>query len=549
MLRGDNRRAMHALRWFAALVALGIAFTAAAQQEPLPTLPELEAQGATIGEIRVETQNIFDVDDPHESALPYRAANFLHIKTQPWLIRRLLLFKPGEPVQMRLIDETVRLIRQSSSVYEVTVRPIRYQDGIVDLEVRTRDTWTLEPGLRFRRAGGVNSGAVNIRETNLFGTGTTLGYERTTSVDRNGQSVELSHQHLFDGWTSASLQHARFSDGSANTFSISRPFYALDTRWAAGASASNFDRRDAIYEAGNNIGEYRHRNTAGEVYGGWSRGLIGGWTQRYFAGVNYTEDSYSLVPDQPMPAPLPADRTLAGPYVRYEVLQDDFLPLINRDRIQRPEYFQMGLHATVQVGRSLAAFGATDEPWQLAASLTKGLRIADGHQLLSSLSFGTQYGSALGEVRNFSGSARYFIPQRGNYVLYLATSLDVVKSPNVADDLLLGGDNGLRGYPLRYQRGTRRMLFTAEERYYTDWYPLRLFRVGLAAYADIGRAWGSQLPNPNNAWLGDIGVGLRFLSARAATGNVLHVDLAFPVPKTDASIRSPQLVIMTAKTF
>src|SRR3954463_4901995 len=74
MLRGDNRRAMHALRWFAALVALGIAFTAAAQQEPLPTLPELEAQGATIGEIRVETQNIFDVDDPHESALPYRAA-------------------------------------------------------------------------------------------------------------------------------------------------------------------------------------------------------------------------------------------------------------------------------------------------------------------------------------------------------------------------------------------------------------------------------------------------------------------------------------------
>src|SRR3954447_20922379 len=195
MLRGDNRRAMHALRWFAALVALGIAFTAlaaaglpfpgAGQQEALPTLAELEAQGATIGEIRVETQNIFDVDDPHESALPYRAANFLHITTQPWLIRRLLLFKTGEPVQIRLIDETVRLIRQSSSVYDVSVRPLRYQDGIVDLEVRTRDTWTLEPGLRFRRAGGVNSGAINIRETNFLGTGTTLGYERTTSVDRS----------------------------------------------------------------------------------------------------------------------------------------------------------------------------------------------------------------------------------------------------------------------------------------------------------------------------------------------------------------------------
>jgi hemolysin activation/secretion protein len=208
----------------------------------------------------------------------------------------------------------------------------------------------------------------------------------------------------------------------------------------------------------------------------------------------------------------------------------------------------MGLHATIQVGRSLAALGATDEPWQFSANLTKGLRVADDHQLLSSLSFSSQYGSALGDVRAFGASARYFIPQRGNYVLYLATSADIVKT-NVADDLLLGGDNGLRGYPLRYQRGTRRMLFSAEQRYYSNWYPLRLFRVGLAAYADIGRAWGSQLPNPNNAWLGDLGVGLRFLSARAATGNVLHVDLAFPVPKSDPSIRSPQLVITTSKTF
>jgi outer membrane protein assembly factor BamA len=540
---------MHALRWFAAFVALGIAFSAAAQQDLLPTLAELEAQGATIGEIRVETQNIFDLEDPHESALPYRAANFLHIKTQPWLIQRLLLFKSGEPLQMRLIDETVRLIRQSSSLYDVTIRPIRYRDGIVDLEVRTRDTWTLEPGLRFRRAGGANSSAINIRETNFLGTGTTVGYERSSSVDRNGHSIDISHEHLFDGWTSASLEHSSFTDGSAKAFSIARPFYALDTRWAASASASSFDRRDSLYQAGNNVGEYRHRNTAGEVYGGWSRGLIGGWTQRYFAGVSYNEDSYSLVPDQPLPAPLPIDRTLAGPFLRYEVLQDDFLPVINRDRIQRPEYFQMGLHATVQVGRSLASFGATDEPWQLAASLTKGLRIAAGHELLSSLSFSTQYGSTLGDVRAFGASARYFVPQGGNYILYLATTADIVKSPNVADDLLLGGDNGLRGYPLRYQRGTRRMLFTAEQRYYTNWYPLRLFRVGLAAYADIGRAWGSQLANPNNGWLGDVGVGLRFLNARTAVGNVLHVDLAFPVPKTDASIRSPQLVIMTAKTF
>ena len=37
--------------------------------------------------------------------------------------------------------------------------------------------------------------------------------------------------------------------------------------------------------------------------------------------------------------------------------------------------------------------------------------------------------------------------------------------------LLIGGDNGLRGYPLRYEAGTSRALLTVEQRFYTDWYP------------------------------------------------------------------------------
>ena len=514
----------------------------------MPSFAELEAQGATIGEIRIDARDIFDLEDPREHGIFYQAANFLHIQTRPWLIRRMLLFKPGEPVQVRLIEETVRLIRQTSSVYDVAIRPTRYENGIVDLEVTTRDTWTLEPGLRFRRAGGSNTGAINIRDTNFLGTGMTVGYERSSSVDRNGSSVEISHEHLLDGWTSASFEHAMFNDGSADSFGINRPFYALDTHWAAGASGAKFNRLDSLYQGGNNVAQYRHRGANAEAYGGWSRGLINGWTQRYFAGVSYVDDAYAPEPNQPpLPAPLPPDRTLAGPFFRYEVLQDDFLLVYNRDRIQRPEYLQMGLHATVQVGRSLSAFGSTDQPYQLSASLTKGLRVG-GRELLSSLNFATQYGGSQ-DVSSFGATARYFIPQRGPYLLYLATSADFVKSPNVADDLLLGGDNGLRGYPLRYQRGTRKMLFTAEERYYTDLYPFRLFRVGVAAYVDVGRAWGSQLPNPAPGWLADFGIGLRFLNARTATGNVLHVDLAFPVHRTDPSVRSPQLLVVTSKTF
>lgn len=33
---------------------------------------------------------------------------------------------------------------------------------------------------------------------------------------------------------------------------------------------------------------------------------------------------------------------------------------------------------------------------------------------------------------------------------------------------MLGGDNGLRGYPLRYQVGTTNALITLEERFYSS---------------------------------------------------------------------------------
>lgn len=530
-----------------------IAGAALAQEAPsgaaVPSFSDLEAAGAVIGEIRVVTDNIFDPNDPDENNILFRAANALHIRTQPWLIRRVLLFEPGDRVSKRIIDETERLIRSTTTVYEVAIRPVAYRNGAVDVEVRTRDTWTLQPGLKLRREGGVTSGALNLKESNLAGTGTTLGLERNTSVDRTGTLLQLSHDHLFDGWTGVKFERATYDDGSAGSISVNRPFYALDTRWAAGASIARFDRRDAVFDGGNAVGDYRHFQHAGEVFGGHSRGLVGRWTHRQTVGLSYASDVYEIDPSRPPPVAPPVDKTLAGPFFRYEAIEDDYLPLMNRDLIQRPEYFQMGVRTTLRLGRSLAVFGATEQPWQFSGSLSKGFRAPHGHQFLTSATYSGTHGGSSGDTRAIGTSVRYFVPQHGTILLYLAGAIDMIRSPSAADELLLGGDTGLRGYPIRYQRGTKRVLFTAEERYYTDWYPLRLFRVGAAAYVDIGRAWDTQIPDTTSGWLADFGVGLRVLNARASFGNVLHLDIAFPLRNADPGVRSRQFVVKTAKTF
>ncbi len=150
--------------------------TAAAQADsPIPpALPEfaqLEAAGAIIGRIHIKPENIFDLDDEAENNWLYRQANRWHVPTRPGVIERVLLFKSGERVSQQKIEETERLLRRSSTRYDVNIKPLVYRDGVVDIEVSTRDTWSLEITANYSRAGGDNKTSFGIKEDNLLGAG------------------------------------------------------------------------------------------------------------------------------------------------------------------------------------------------------------------------------------------------------------------------------------------------------------------------------------------------------------------------------------------
>ena len=102
---------------------------------------------------------------------------------------------------------------------------------------------------------------------------------------------------------------------------------------------------------------------------------------------------------------------------------------------------------------------------------------------------------------------------------------------------------------MRYQSGNQRALFTVEERFYTDWYPFRLIRVGGVAFFDVGRARGGAFQNlANSGWLCDFGFGLRLVSDRSAFGHVVHLGVAFPI-NPDANIKKVQFLVKTKTTF
>jgi len=158
---------------FAARVAHGSEEGAAVASESpaIPSPGELEASGAVVGRITVIPGDIFDLGIEGEDGWLYRTANKLHMNTRASVIREQLLFETGDRYSDRVVQETERNLRANSYLNEAKIVPVAYDGENVDLEVHTRDTWTLNPGVNFSRAGGENEYALQIREKNLLGGG------------------------------------------------------------------------------------------------------------------------------------------------------------------------------------------------------------------------------------------------------------------------------------------------------------------------------------------------------------------------------------------
>ncbi len=516
----------------------------------IPSDARLEAEHAVIGEIAIDNQDIFDLHDPKDNTQLFRLANKLHVTTRPRVIRRQLLFKPGDPYSARLIQESERILRANGYFYDAWIRIVSYKDGKVNLRVTTRDVWTLNPGINFGRSGGENSSGIKLEEANLLGTGAVLEVSHSKDVDRTSNAIELRDTHAFGSWVSVDVNYADLSDGHLRALNVTRPFFALDTPWSASVAALDSLQVDPIYDRGQEVDRFQDHHQLFQSYYGWSKGLQGNWVQRWTVGGTYDDHRFDPATDSAGTTNLlPEDRRFVYPFVEYDVVQNQYLTLWNHDQIARTEDFQTGLTAGVRVGYAPTALGSTTNAVIIQSSVARGFYSGGSSTLLlyGDFSGRIESGTLRNGVADFS--ARYYKEQSKNWLFFSTLVGTKGWSLDLDNQILLGGDNGLRGYPLRYQSGDARALFTVEQRYFTDWYPFRLFRVGGAVFYDMGRTWGSApLAQPSLGLLKDVGFGLRLGNARSGLGNVIHVDLAFPLDG-DASIQKVQFLVQTEVRF
>ena len=517
----------------------------------IPAPDDLERKGVRIGLIEIDVGNIFDPATPGEDAAVYRMANSLHVSTRDDAIRSQLLFSENELYSRQRIAESERLLRGRRYLYDARVDAVCYHpdDETLDLIVHVRDVWSLNPGFSFNRKGGTNRMGFEIEDQDFLGRGEMVSIGWGRNVDRDSLRFVYQDPQILSSWWRGRLEYSDNSDGQFGHVDLARPFYSLDTRWSAGTAVTLGDRIDPRYQRGQVLDRFAERTDRIDLYGGLSAGLRDGWTRRWLAGIRLDRSRFSLAPGEPLVAGLPQDRELIYPWVGAEWLEDNFVTTRNQDQLARTEDLQLGRVLHAELGLAAPAWGADRTAGLFTLHAGDGRQFDESQSMFVSCDLDGRLETDGLRDTALQAEARYYNRQQAHALFFASARGAAVQKPDLDHQLLLGGDNGLRGYPLRYQSGTSSVLFTAEERFYTDWYPFHLFHIGAAMFADAGRTWGRDVAGEEPlGWLSDVGVGLRIGNARSGLGNVLHVDLAVPTSGRNG-IDAVQLLVETRQSF
>lgn len=503
----------------------------------------------SIASISIVNDNIFDLENPEEDRFLYRLANSLHIKTRPDVVNSQLLFSEGDPLSTYELEESERILRRARYLYDASIEKSANDDGTVDIAVHTTDVWTLMPRFSFSRKGGVNTAKGGIKETNLFGTGRSVEVSVESDIDRDALTLGFADKNLGGSWYSLETQYSKTSDGHAGFFSFGKDFISLDATRANGLTFSDVDQIDYLYDRGEARSQFRHQSQYIEGFLGWSDGLNNGWSRRFTTGIvvdrhRFAEDPASLLPA----GPLPDDRSLVYPFVGAEILQNRFEKTENVSQISRTEDHYLGTRFAARLGYAASGFGSDRNALLLGTQGQMSFGSLDAHLLKLGARWQTRIEDGGGLSNQvLEASADYYRRQSDHLLFFAGLRATIGDNLDIDNQILLGGDNGLRGYPLRYQSGEKRALLTLEQRLFSGWYPFRLFRVGGAVFFDAGRVWDSRYRD-DETLLKDVGFGLRLGNSRSGLGNVIHIDVAFPLDG-ESDLDGVQLLVETRKSF
>ncbi len=559
----------------------------------LSAVPEKVAEGRPIGRVHVHRDDVFVPDEPWPTFL-----NALHARTRERVVRRELLFAPGDPFRSARAAETVRNLRNIGTYALVAILPVSSPDSPpatapdapVDVFVYTRDLWSLRLESGFSLTEGVlDRLSVNLLERNLFGRNQLVGATLELQPATLAVGELWQERRLFGSrWQlsqSAELVFARDDgalEGTRGGLSLGLPLYDLRPRhgfavelgWSdsvgrqlQGMSLLGWD--DPATPETESIPRIWDRTVAQLAAAGATQfGRRQIHRLRYglgFATSRFTPHADTGLAGRPASDPtraafeadvLPISRREAYPFAGWEIFDPTWVVFTDLGAYGVAEEVRTGPWSSASVAAPLEALGSRADAltWSVAAGLVLAPAVAPE---LATPRAAADRGlldleaSASGRLdRGRVIDGRYRVRLRAATPrligrLVLLAEVDLRHADSASTLVSLGGDSGLRGFPSQALAG-----FGADRlRASLEWrLPPVVFgsvHMGAALFYDAGAV--GHAPR-DLVWGQAVGAGLRVLFPQF-NRFVFRLDLGAPLrhgpPTALFSVGSAQLLPLT----
>lgn len=443
-----------------------------------------------------------------------------HSRTRELVIRRELLFVQGDTLDAQALSESARNLRRLLFIGRADIRTQVAAPGTLNVHVRVEDLYAraLSP-LFDGDLDEISYGGVAV-DYNLFGMGRLA---RVSAYDdaRSGRRITVrGHEpRLLGSRLRVATQVGWADEGHVLSASVAQPFYALSARWAFGLSLASQASRTRLYSGGSLAALYENRTTSAGLwlvrsYGRqikWRPGLSLSVSDRSFSARN----GFTYAP---------ADRRRVLPSLTLTIWRPRYVTERFLRYLGPTEDLQTGSWFALRAGTSASILGSDRSYTFTSVTIAPRRRLREGWYLFSSAQLSLRR-RAGGDLENVIASSsahllgRFAVGARRS-ALAARLRYDTLHRPeDTGSQYLLGGDSGLRGYPLRRFDGSRRLLANIELR------PLFVHRaawaLGGAAFIDLGGAWDRRVSLHTSA-----GAGLRLGLPRIYDTPILRLDLA-----------------------
>ena len=458
-------------------------------------------------------------------------------RTKTDVIRQELLFERGDVYIQDDELESERILRRKSYLGSAEILATRDpKTNLILIEVEVTDLWTFLPALDVPVFSKDKTGfVVALSDSNVFGSGDNarLRYDQIREEGEEPRHLIRGLYkvfRLFDSHWEFDGEYTQKREGVSWEASLKRPLYSLQTRWSAEFTAAESVDERRWYDQGMKTAVFTQSVLAesGRIirsFGDRRRQTqIGLWTES--ARVHFNE-----IERQPSSTANFQDRNTRLIGISLSHRKFNFIRTRFLDKMGRVEDIGVGYGYGVSIGRAHPVYGADRRETRVSLFLNASQAYQDLLFVNGRAGVTTRFLVHEEEDSAFQVSIRtirknLFLGQ----TLAAQISTDMQFGLDGEQQVLLGGNNGLRGYNPRQFSGTKRIRLNLESR--TIFWEHPLVVIGSAIFADIGYIWTgdtSDIGTPKRS----VGFGLRLGLPKLSESRVYRADLAYPLDGPD----------------